>query len=124
MSNLVADAPYIEAYHVPVNKFTVKQCKSWLAAHGSSFKSKDRASLLQQLIALAKSNEVSPPQIVGPCGCPHQLVEDVIVSLNALVCACIGPLACYDGLPDAVDCYIKLFLSAVNELEKKQATEH
>ena len=71
----------------------------------------------------AKSNKVSPPQMVGPCGGPQQHVEDVIVSLNALVCACMGPPAGLDGLPDAVDCYIKLFLSTVNELENN-VTEH
>ena len=71
MSNVVADAPYIEPDHIPVDKFTLKQCKSWLVAHGLSFKSKDRVSILRQLIVSAKSNEVSPPEMVWRATTTH-----------------------------------------------------
>ena len=45
------------------------------------------------------------------------LVENLIRSLCAVISACMGPSECTIDLPDAVDCYIRLFLSAVAELD-------
>jgi hypothetical protein len=111
------DQPYF-APIISVSRYTVSQCKAWLTAHGIRFKASDKVSILRQLIKNAQSDEASPPTLVAPCGGSVLHVENVIKSLSAVMSACMGPSECTIDLPDAVDCYIKLFLSAVDELDK------
>ena len=114
---LCEDLPYI-APDIPVSRYTKAECKALFTAHGKTFKSNDTVSILCLVVARAVTNMHAVPTLVGPEGGATHLVENVIISLCAMVCACMGPSVCLETLPDAVDYCIKLFLSAVNDLEK------
>lgn len=102
---LCEDLPYI-APDIPVSRYTKAECKAWLTAHGKTFKSNDKVSVLHLVVTCAVTSIHEVPTLIGPEGGATHLVENVIISICAIVCACMGPSVCSETLPDAVDCYI------------------
>ena len=112
---LTEDAPYA-APTKPVARFTIKECKDWLRAHGVRYAGVTRVSDLRNRIrSVLHENPTIQP--VGPAGGVASNICDVLCTMVKLFSLCLGPSFVDVTLPLRVHHAVKVFLNAVEKAD-------
>ena len=120
LSHMIQDIPYSEP-STPINKWKRSELEAWLKARRITPRGK-KEDLLREVMILKKQRG-GPPPIVGPCGGPIILVEQLIGCMLSTVSYSLSRSVTFDIISETRRS-IKLFLSSIELLHSSIRDEN